>query len=376
LKRKHLILILSAMILTLGGFFAFKQRVQAEAGRSAPVVAVPAAGVANETCLACHATPDQRYILPSGEELYLTISPDEYKASVHGQVGYACVQCHTEITGYPHAPLAAVTRRDVTLALYQSCARCHKEKYDATLDSVHAKALAGGNKEAAICTDCHGAHNVVRPDEPRTHIPQTCERCHSEIYALYRDSVHGTALIGEGNPDVPTCIDCHGVHNIAGPNNSPFHLFSPQVCARCHANKELMTKYGISTDVFNTYISDFHGKTVVLFEATAPDQETNKPVCIDCHGVHNMKQVDDPESTVMKDNLLETCQKCHPQATLNYPKAWLSHYRPSREHSPVVYYVNLFYKIFIPAVLGGMALFVVTDATRRILNHRKERRHE
>jgi hypothetical protein len=38
--------------------------------------------------------------------------------------------------------------------------------------------------------------------------------------------------------------------------------------------------------------------------------------------------------------------------------------------------VNLFYKIFIPAVLGGMALFVVTDATRRILNHRKERRHE
>ena len=41
---------------------------------------------------------------------------------------------------------------------------------------------------------------------------------------------------------------------------------------------------------------------------------------------------------------------------------------PSREHYPLVYYVNLFYAILIPAVIGAMALFVLLDAGRRILN--------
>jgi hypothetical protein len=86
--------------------------------------------------------------------------------------------------------------------------------------------------------------------------------------------------------------------------------------------------------------------------------------------------VDDPESRVIKSNLLATCQRCHPDATTNFPDAWLSHYQPSPQHSPVVYYVNLFYKIFIPTLIGGMVFFVVTDGSRRILNRRKEKSNE
>ena len=36
----------------------------------------------------------------------------------------------------------------------------------------------------------------------------------------YRESVHGDALV-HGNPDVPTCIDCHGVHDIPDPTHGP-----------------------------------------------------------------------------------------------------------------------------------------------------------
>jgi hypothetical protein len=136
-----------------------------------------------------------------------------------------------------------------------------------------------------------------------------------------------------------------------------------------------MAKYGISTDVFDSYVSDFHGTTVILFEKQAPGQQTNKPVCVDCHGVHNMRKVDDPESTVIKQNLLATCQKCHPDATANFPTAWISHYRPDPRHSPLVFFVNLFYLIFIPAVLGVMAIFVVTDLRKRIANRRKGEQH-
>jgi hypothetical protein len=187
--------------------------------------------------------------------------------------------------------------------------------------------------------------------------------------------VHGAALIGEGNPDVPSCTDCHEVHSVQGPSSSAFHLFSPQICAECHADAELMAKYGISTEVFDTYVSDFHGETVALFEKQAPDQETNKPVCIDCHGVHDMRKADDPESTVIKENLLVTCQKCHPDATANFPTSWVGHYQPSVETSPLVFFVRLFYSIFIPAVLGLMIVLVATDAGRRIVNRRKEHLH-
>lgn len=329
----------------------------------------------NDTCFGCHRTPGLTTHLPSGEELYLTIDRADYQLSIHGRLGYACVQCHTDITGFPHPAISSATRREFTVERYTACAQCHQDKYEATLDSVHQTALAAGNLEAAVCTDCHTAHAVQPVDEqPRAAIPKTCERCHSQIYNLYQDSVHGSALLGEGNPDVPSCIDCHGVHNVQGPSTGPFRLFSPQICARCHADPGLMDRYGISTDVFETYVADFHGTTVVLFEATAPDQETNKPTCIDCHGVHDIRRTDDPESRVIKENLLSTCRRCHPDATANFPAAWLSHYRPSAETAPLVYYVTLFYRVFIPVTIGALLVYVIADAARRAVARRRQAR--
>ena len=137
-----------------------------------------------------------------------------------------------------------------------------------------------------------------------------------------------------------------------------------------------MDKYGIPTQVLNTYVADFHGTTVTLFEKTSPDQVTNKPVCFDCHGVHNIKRVDDPQyGLAMKENLLAACNKCHPDATTNFPDAWMSHYIPSPTKYPIVYYVNLFYTIFIPTVIGGMLIYVLSDVARRLIERRKGVKH-
>jgi hypothetical protein len=81
-----------------------------------------------------------------------------------------------------------------------------------------------------------------------------------------------------------------------------------------------------------------------------------------------MKSADDPESQVFRENILHTCQKCHPDATENFSATWLSHYEPDIEKYPIVYFVDLFYKIMIPAVLGFMAIFVVADAGTGILH--------
>lgn len=338
--------------------------------------------VANDTCLGCHSQETMVKTFPSGEELSLFVDGSKFSQAVHGQEEIACVDCHEAMAEIPHPEFAAQTIRDAKFELYTVCQKCHLERYNSVLDSVHQTALAGGNENAAICTDCHNPHTQTRITDknigkilPEAHlfIPETCARCHSAIYESYKETVHGAALYEEGNLDVPTCIDCHGVHNIQDPTTAQFRNDTPLLCARCHTNEAIMNQYGISTDVLDTYVADFHGTTVTLFEKTDPNLPTNKPVCTDCHGIHDIKPVDDPEAGIaLKENLLVKCQRCHPDATANFPDSWMSHYIASPENFPLVYYVNLFYKIMIPGVLGGMALYVLTDIYRRFIARRKK----
>jgi hypothetical protein len=334
------------------------------------------APIEDGACLVCHNKDGFNVKLDSGETLPLTISSDAFSKSTHGSNNVSCVTCHSDIDGFPHPKRTTETIRDVKLKYYTSCQQCHAEQFNLTLDSVHQKSLAAGNKNAAVCADCHNPHTQqkITDDtgkllpEARLKIPETCARCHSAIYDTYKESVHGKALT-EGNTDVPTCIDCHGVHNIQSPTTATFRNSTPYLCSKCHTDKSLMQKYGLSTEVLNTYVADFHGTTVVLFDKTFPDQPTNKPVCTDCHGFHDVARVDDPQKGLsVRENLLVRCQKCHPDATANFPDAWLSHYIPSPEKYPMVYYINLFYKFFIPAVLLPMLILVVMDFSRMMIN--------
>jgi hypothetical protein len=369
-------------VIILAGIFIFRTAPVASAPADQETPPDPNLSIADEYCLGCHGQYGQTLTLGDGSVLDLYVDPAEHAASIHGSNGYACVQCHTDVGEYPHPAFQAADRRNVTLQLNVVCQRCHITEQELTQDSVHAQAMAEGQTAAAICTDCHTAHAVQgwvdqetgeTLPEARLAIPETCAWCHNAIYQEYRESVHGSALTDENNPDVPTCIDCHGVHNIEDPTTSQFRLDSPKLCGDCHSDPERMTKYGISSDVMSTYVADFHGTTVSIFEQLSPDAETNKPVCYDCHGVHNIQRTDDPvKGLQIKENLLATCQKCHPDAQENFPTAWLSHYTPSPDKYPIVYYVNLFYKFLIPTVLGGMGLLVVLDASRLFINWRRK----
>ena len=341
--------------------------------------------VSNDTCLGCHSNESMVKTFPSGEELSLFIDGGKFSQAVHGQEGLACVNCHQAMAEIPHPEFAVQTMRDAKFTLYTICKECHLEQYTNVLDSVHQTALAGGDVNAAICTACHNPHTQTRITNKDTGeillgahlvIPKTCARCHSAIYDTYKESIHGAALTEEGNQYVPTCIDCHGVHNIQDPRTDLFRNETPLLCAKCHTNETLMKLYGISTNVVDTYVADFHGTTVTLFEKTDPSLPTNKPVCTDCHGIHDIKAVDDPQAGIhLKENLLVKCQRCHPDATINFPDSWMSHYDASPENFPLVYYVNLFYKILIPGVLGGMGLYVLTDIYRRFIARKEGGAH-
>ncbi|MBK7452545.1 MAG: hypothetical protein IPJ46_02165 [Anaerolineales bacterium] len=86
--------------------------------------------------------------------------------------------------------------------------------------------------------------------------------------------------------------------------------------------------------------------------------------------------MDNPQTGIaLKNNLLIKCQRCHPDATSNFPDAWMSHYVASPDKYPLVYNVNLFYKFLIPGILGGMGVFVISDIVRRLIERRKGAAH-
>lgn len=324
-------------------------------------------GQAVPDCMKCHSQPDLAITFASGEKLPLFVDIEAFRRSVHGD-RVSCDACHPAHTRYPHPPLAVTNHRDYILGYYQVCGRCHFENYTKTVDSVHYDVLAEGRKEAPTCADCHGSHDVTPPNQPRRRIPENCATCHQAIYDEYAKSVHGGALLGEDNPDVPVCTDCHGVHEIKNPEVPAFRLASVDICAQCHSDKKRMEKYGISTNVLKSYLDDFHGKTFAFYKRESSRVWLETPVCTDCHGVHDIIQVDSPDSPVLKANLLSTCRRCHPDAGPNFPSAWLSHYEPTLSRAPLVFAVRWFYRLLIPLIVGGLMLHIMLDVWRLARN--------
>jgi predicted CXXCH cytochrome family protein len=319
-------------------------------------------------CLSCHGNPDLKMTLPSGEEISLYISPDDLENSVHSPAGIECEACHTEITTYPHPEISFQNRREMSRTYYQACQKCHPSNYEKTQDSMHAQAAEAGNLDAPICTDCHGAHDVQPPDQPRALISTTCGKCHTDIHEEYSQSIHGSVLLGEDNPDVPVCTDCHGVHNIQDPRTAEFRVETPDLCAGCHADAELMAKYGLSADVYGLYDLSWHGVDVSVYKAQWPNLWHESAVCTDCHGIHNIRTTDDPASTVHPDNLLATCQNCHPGVGPNWTGAWTGHNRIDPEKTPFLYYTEVFYSSFTPLVLWLSIIYVVLQIIHAIVD--------
>lgn len=328
-------------------------------------------GIAKDSayCLACHSN-QLSMSFRDGEKQSLKVDTEALTLSVHDKL--YCSDCHFGFSVEGHPERLFKSRRDYVIAASESCRRCHFDKYTKTLESIHYAMLSQGNLNAPVCVDCHGAHSIAPIGKGRAASAKRCEKCHAEIYKTYASSVHGSALFNENNQDVPVCVDCHRAHNIVDPRTFDYREKVPQMCGNCHANKTLMDKYGLSTAVLNSYLQDFHGITLKLYgkQKASGDTTTMRPiaVCIDCHGVHDITVTTGPQSSIVKANLIRRCQKCHPNATENFPDSWISHYEPSMKKAPLVFVINMIYKIFIPFMMVGLILQILLHIWRYTVN--------
>jgi formate dehydrogenase gamma subunit len=313
------------------------------------VLASLAAGYAaepikNSACLDCHSDKTLSKTNAAGKEISLFVDEVKLAASVHKT--NSCVSCHPDITDkHPD---------DEVPAQPANCANCHQGHSESYGASVHGIALARGQKDAAICADCHDTHNIVPPTSPESplhfsRLTQTCGSCHDQAARDVEESVHGTALAA-GHREAPTCTDCHAEHKIVGLKGNS--KTSADICGNCHASERLNTKYNLPSDRVQTFFDSYHGLATQYGSTLAAN-------CASCHGVHKILPSTDPRSTINQAHLVETCGKCHPGASENFAQSRV-HVNLSSSDSgnglgeQVNWWVRRIYLVLIFAVIGGM----------------------
>jgi predicted CXXCH cytochrome family protein len=310
--------------------------------------------------MGCHKYP-LTLRFTDGDEQTLLIDPEKVSESVHAD--HDCIDCHAEFSADEHPANAYASKRELTLGMADACKECHFDKYTRTLESIHYDLISKGDLRAPGCVDCHGAHEIAAGQVEKISSARRCRTCHEKIYDVYAKSVHGSALVADGNRDVPVCADCHEAHSIHDPRTVSFHNQTPELCASCHADTELMARYGLSAAVLSSYLEDFHGVTLTFYKAEG-ESGRHIAVCTDCHGIHDINSMHDADAAGVKARLLERCRRCHPDAAESFPDSWVSHYEPSLSRAPLVFLVDLGYKIFIPFMLVGLVLQILLHVWR------------
>jgi cytochrome b subunit of formate dehydrogenase/5-methylcytosine-specific restriction endonuclease McrA len=382
--------------------------------------ALAAQKLKNSDCLACHADPALTTSGANGSTVSLAVDANKFNHSIHGSI-FSCVDCHKDVKSlahektpqkvscaqchadeqqnYAHGMHArpgrgsqnpAATCQDCHGDVHQivaasdaaspvarsripaTCGRCHGQKFLMESNgvsaqpflsyqqSVHGRAVANGSQQAAVCTDCHGAHAILSARDPQSPISNfavaaTCGKCHAAIANTFAASIHGQAL-ARGNSLAPTCTDCHGIHSIKSHTdpNSPVAAqnLSRDVCARCHQGVRLSQEFGVPANRVSSYFDSYHGLAAEGGSVVVAN-------CSSCHGVHNILPSTDPHSTINRANLDATCGKCHQGATQKFtltPVHLQAGPRARDIDSIVVRWVRIIYTALIVLVIGGMFL--------------------
>jgi len=335
-------------------------------------------GMADADCMRCHANQ----ALKSADGRTMFVQVQEVASRRHTKV--ACSQCHSEVN-------VSKLRPCETIKNPVDCSKCHEAEGQQYQRSTHGQLFAKHEPNAPVCKECHGTHVILSKVDPAsrtfpTNVPALCGTCHREgqraavrytgqqheIISHYRESIHGKGLLQSGLTVTATCTNCHTAHgelptkdadSTVNPKNLPktcgqcHHGIEEQfeqsvhsvavtrtdkplpVCSDCHSahsirradedgfKLEIMDKCGrCHVEIAKSYFDTYHGKVSRL-------GYTNTAKCYDCHGAHDIQKVTDPRSHLSRANVVETCKKCHSDATRRFA-GYLTH---ATHHDPKKY---------------------------------------
>ena len=157
------------------------------------------------------------------------------------------------------------------------------------------------------CWDCHLEEDILGPPV------RPCLDCHaSEGSHVEGFNPPAIDLLHEKAPEAPTCIACHGNHeiqNTKSPDSPVYWRNTPALCGSCHMKEEFE---GVITQVLG-YKESRHGKLVM-----GESKEWRTAVCTDCHGIHPKKNGGKDHFKLQRPEVPETCRKCHEHEYISY----------------------------------------------------------
>jgi hypothetical protein len=224
-----------------------------------------------------------------------------------------------------------------------SCTTCHSDQdlFDAEALQIIQDFRIDVHAEVGLsCHDCHGGNPALAAaddfatamDESfglnpylgapsRGDMPAFCGRCHSSPSYMkrfiwldapvdqereYWTSRHGQ-MLAEGDTNVATCDDCHGVHGIRRSDDPQSPVYPTRVaatCSGCHSSPERMAGYTRADG--RPFPIDQKARWQSSVHATAMHErgDLSAPTCNDCHGNHGAA----PPGV---DSVAVVCGQCH-----------------------------------------------------------------
>ena len=146
-----------------------------------------------------------------------------------------CYDCHD---AHYLVPMNGENRREILHDIPGMCGRCHDKALEDYQASIHGMEIAGGNLNAAVCSDCHSRHGVDQSGttSERVQVTRSCGTCHEESLTSYLGTYHGK-ITRLGYGETAKCYDCHGAHQIRRLDD-PTSLMNVnnrlETCQTCH----------------------------------------------------------------------------------------------------------------------------------------------
>ncbi|MFO7447769.1 MAG: cytochrome b/b6 domain-containing protein [Ignavibacteriaceae bacterium] len=266
----------------------------------------------NDECLTCH-SDDTMTMERDGKELSIFVNDQILLKSAHKKL--ACVSCHTgfDPEEIPHKEV--ITPID--------CKSCHKDA--ALKHTFHPQMMraAGTNGRPEVsCKQCHGTHDVAPVNVKgakwgKANLTEACSKCHKSVTDEYVHSSHSIAF-KEGTEGAPNCLTCHksNVTSIsAGRDTLDLKLAQQQLCLSCHLDDpEIRSRTTPSAGFIKSYEESVHG---IAFSRGNTDAAT----CINCHTSHDVKDKNNPASSVNRFKIPETCGQCHQEIAKEYEES-------------------------------------------------------
>ncbi|MEJ2111406.1 MAG: cytochrome c3 family protein [Acidobacteriota bacterium] len=347
-------------------------------------------------CVSCHtdagSIPHPNELAPVACDRCHAVQSRTYLNSRHGRIAAhgrttaeVCSDCH----GEGHEILKSKEEGSPVFRanIVDTCAQCHADAEKmATVrlaemnpvqtykQTIHGLSFERGNSASAVCTDCHGIHNLYNALNPESsiykkNIPDTCGNCHSEIAGIYKESIHGTAALA-GTAESPVCTDCHGGGHVIDASEKFSSIDTleaiTQMCVECHESEQIIKKTDLPLERLSTYRDSYHGLAALRGDSAVAN-------CASCHGYHDIFPSDDPRSSIYAENLSETCGRCHPGAGEKLAFGNI-HGSPESKHASLAV-VQWFYWIMIPLSLGAMLVHNGLDWIRKLMSGKRTSIH-